>query len=71
MVLVQKGNIGQKKFFYDILQQKNAYLGYKNKKFKKVKKLEFFQRGERMVLVQKWLFSKLFFLRQYRPGKCV
>ena len=45
MVLVQKGNIGQKKFFYDILQQKNVYLGYKNKKLKKVKKLGFFQRG--------------------------
>ena len=35
MVLVQKGNIGQKKFFYDILQQKNAYLGYKKKRLKK------------------------------------
>ena len=46
MVLVQKDNIGQKKIFYDILQQKNAYLGYKKRvKFKKVKKLGFFQRG--------------------------
>ena len=32
------GNIGQKKVFYDILEQKNAFLGYKNKKFKKSKK---------------------------------
>ena len=29
------GNIGQENFFYDILEPKNAFLGYKNKKFKK------------------------------------
>ena len=43
MVLVQKwppfhlfflGNIGQENVFYDILERKNAYLSYKNKKFK-------------------------------------
>ena len=28
------GNIGQENVFYDILQRKNAFLGYKNKKFK-------------------------------------
>ena len=46
MVFVQKGpflelfflgNIGQENVFYDILQRKNAFLGYKNKKFKKSK----------------------------------
>ena len=40
MVLVQKltiyqlfllGNIGQENVFYDILERKNAFLGYKNK----------------------------------------
>ena len=31
------GNIGQENVFYDILEQKNAFLGYKNKKFKKSK----------------------------------
>ena len=31
------GNIGQKKVFYDILERKNAFLGYKNDKFKKSK----------------------------------
>ena len=30
-----KGNIGQENVFYDILERKNAFLGYKNKKFKK------------------------------------
>ena len=46
MVLVKKwpffklfflGNIGQENVFYDILERKNASLGYKNKKFKKSK----------------------------------
>ena len=46
MVLVQKwpffqlfflGNIGQENVFYDILEAKNAFLGYKNTKFKKSK----------------------------------
>ena len=30
-------NIGQENVFYDILEQKNVFLGYKNKKFKKSK----------------------------------
>ena len=29
------GNIGQENFFYDIQGRKNAFLGHKNKKFKK------------------------------------
>ena len=46
MVVVQKwlvfqlfflGNIGQENVFYDILEQENAFLGYKNKKFKQLK----------------------------------
>ena len=46
MVLVQKmaifqpfflGNIDQENVFHDILKQNNAFLGYKNKKFKKSK----------------------------------
>ena len=46
MVLVQKwplfrvfflGKIGQENVFYDILERKNAFLGYKKKKFKKSK----------------------------------
>ena len=35
------GNIGQEKVFYDILERKNAFLGYKNKKFKKSKNWHF------------------------------
>ena len=44
--------------FYDILERKNAFLGYKNKKFKKSKNWHF-----SMVLVQKWPFFQLFLLR--------
>ena len=50
MVLVQKwpfsqllflGKIQQENVFYDILEPKNAFLGYKNKKFKKSKNWRF------------------------------
>ena len=34
-------NIGQENVFYDILEQKNAFLGYKNKKSKKSKNWHF------------------------------
>ena len=46
MVLVQKwrffqvfflGNIGHQNVFCDILERKNVFLGYKNKKFKQSK----------------------------------
>ena len=35
------GNIGQENVFYDILERKNAFLGYKNKKSKKSKNWNF------------------------------
>ena len=31
------GNKGEENVFYDILERKNGFLGYKNKKFKKSK----------------------------------
>ena len=31
------GNIGQENVFYDILERKNVFLGYKNNKYKKSK----------------------------------
>ena len=31
------GNVGMENVFYDILERKNDFLGYKNKKFKKSK----------------------------------
>ena len=53
MVLVQKwpffqvfllGNIGKENLFYNILEGKNAFQGYKNKKFKK-SKIEIYPNG--------------------------
>ena len=61
MVLVQKwpffqlfflGNISQGNVFYDILKRKNAFLDYKNKKFKKSKNWHF-SKG-----VNPWFWSK-------------
>ena len=61
MVLVQKwpffhlfflGNIGQENVFYDILERKNAFVGYKNKKLKKSKNWRF-SKG-----VNPWFWSK-------------
>ena len=46
------GNIGQENVFYDILKRKNAFLGYKNKKFKKSKNWHF-SKG-----VIPWFWSK-------------
>ena len=47
-------NIGQENVFYDILQRINSFLGYKNKKFKQSKNLNFFQG------VNPWFWSKNF-----------
>ena len=61
MVLVQKWpffqlfflrNIGQENVFYDILQQKNARVSYKNENFKKSKNWHFSKR------VIPWFWSK-------------
>ena len=80
MVLVQKwpffqpfflGNIGQENVFYDILDRKNGFLGYKNKKFKKSKNWHFSKRVRPWFWSKNGHFSKLFFFRQYRPGKCL
>ena len=55
------GNTGQENVFYDILERKNLFLSYKNKKFKKSKNCHFFQRGQSMVLVKNWSFFHVFF----------
>ena len=61
MVLVKKwpffqlfflGNIGQENVFYDILERKKTFVGYKNKKLKKSKNWRF-SKG-----VNPWFWSK-------------
>ena len=46
------GNIGQENVFYDILERKDAFVGYKNKKFKWSKNVHF-SKG-----VNRWFWSK-------------
>ena len=46
------GKVGWESVFHDILQREKAFLDYKNKKFKKLKKLGFLQWGSSMVLVK-------------------
>ena len=63
-------NLGQENVFYDILEKKNAFLRYKNKKFKKSKNWHLSQG------VNPWFWSRNghfsnFFLKQFRPGKCL
>ena len=41
MAIFFLGNIGQEYVFYDILERINAFLGYKNNKFKKSKNWDF------------------------------
>ena len=76
MVLVQKwpffqlfffGNIGQENVFYDILERKNAFLGYKKEEVQKVEKLTFFQRGNPWFWSKNVHFSNFFFLANIRP----
>ena len=62
--------IGQENVFHKIQEQKNAFLGHKNKKFKKSKNWHFSQG------VSPWFWSKngrfsTFFFTQCRPGKCL
>ena len=61
MVLVEKwsfsqlfllGNVSKENVFYDILERKNVFLDYKNKKFKKSKNWDF-SKG-----VNAWFWSK-------------
>ena len=80
MVLVQKwpffqlsflGNIGQESVFYDILERENAFLGYKNKKFKKSKKINIIPKGLTHGFGPKMAIFAIFCLRQYREEKCL
>ena len=63
-------NVGQENVFYDILELKKRLFRLKKQQVQKVEKLRFFQRGSRMILVQKWPFFQLSFW-QYRRGNCV
>ena len=70
MVSVQKwpffqvfflGNIDQENVFYDILEQKDTFLAYKNKKFKKSKNWHFLKGLTHCFSPKKAIFPSLFF----------
>ena len=79
MALIQKwpffhlfvlGNISQENVFYDIPERKNAFLGQKNKKFKK-SKIDIFLKGLTHGFHPKIAIFPSFCFRQYKPGKCL
>ena len=56
------GNVGQENVFYDILERKNDFLGYKNNKFKKSKNWHFSKGVNPWFWSKNGHFSNLFFL---------
>ena len=63
--------IGQENVCYDILERKNPFLGFKNKKFKKSKNCNYSKWVTNCFCTKNDHFSNFFFFRQYRPGKCL
>ena len=71
MVLVQKcpffnlffflGNIGQENVYYDILERKNAFLGYNNKNFKRSTNCHFSKGVNPWFWSKNGIFSNFFF----------
>ena len=64
------GNIGQENVFYDILEGKNASLGYEKRKFKKSKNSHFSKGVNPRFWSNNGHISNFIFFRQYRPRKC-
>ena len=56
------GNIGQENVIHHILEQKNTFLGYKSKKFKKSKTWHFSKGVNPWFLSKNWYFSNFFLL---------
>ena len=61
-------NIRQQHVFYDILEEENAFLGYKHKKSKKPKG-DIYRKGLTHGFGPKMAIFSNFFFSQYRPGK--
>ena len=60
--LFYSGNIGQQNVFYDILERKKAFLGYKNKKLEKSKNWHFSKGVNPWFWSKNGHFSNFFFL---------
>ena len=79
MVLVQKwpffqpvflGNIGQENVFYDIPEQKDAFLGY-NKIRSQSREIDIFPNGLTHGFGRKMVIFQTFFFWKYMPEKCL
>ena len=64
-------DIGQENVFFDIQEQKNAFLGYKNKKFKTSKNLHFFKGVNPWFWWKNRHFFQIFFLGNIGQEKCL
>ena len=64
------GIICQENVFYDILERKNAFLRYKNNKFKS-RKIFIFPKGLTRGFGPKMGILATFFFMQYRVVKCL
>ena len=62
--------LNQKKVFYDILDDRNAFLDYKNKKLKS-RKIGVFPKGLVHGFGQKLVIFLDFYFRENSPEKCV
>ena len=56
------GILGQENVFYDIPERKNAFLGFKNKQFKKSKNWHFSKGVNSWFVFKNGHFSNVFFL---------
>ena len=63
------GNIAKENVPYDILERKNAFIGYKKKKVQKTRKIDIFSKGLIHGFGLKMAIFPTFFFRQYRPAK--
>ena len=64
------GNISQKYLFYDILERKTPFKVIKIRSSKS-RKIDIFPKGLTHGFGPKMAIFPTFFLRQYRPGKCL
>ena len=63
--------MGQDNVFFDILDRKNAFLVYKIKTSSNDRKIDILPKGLTHAIGPKMANFLPFFLKEYRPGKCL
>ena len=63
------GNIVLENVYYDILERKNVFIGYKNKNIKILKKCHLSKVVNPRFWFKNGRFFQFLFFRQYRPGQ--